>query len=208
MTSIKVVPTGSVVVDSLPFSGAGTLDQADRLECCGVSAVVGYLGVMSVDRLRYVLDGGLGFMPVTLAGEYEDGAQDELAQLRALGIPAGVTVWLDLEGMKAWKDDPVQLCAKIDAWAAPVADAGYVAGLYCGVPQPLTSKELGDRPRITRYWAGQGRQVDRFGNLSEPTAGYCMRQFFPSVTWCGVLLDANMTGQDYRGRLPTMLVAG
>lgn len=206
-TSVKVLPVGSVVVDSLQFSNTGTQEQADALSRRGVACMVGYLGAMNSDRLARVLCYGKGFMPVTFGGEYEDGARDELAQLKALGIPPGVTVWLDLEGMKAWKDDPAKLIAKLNAWAEPIAAAGYVAGLYCGVPQPLTSKELGDLPRFTRYWAGQGRQVDRFGNLSEPTPGYCMRQFFPSVTWGGVLVDANMVGQDYRGRLPTMLTA-
>jgi len=207
MPTIKVIPTGSVVCDSLPFSNGGTEDQADKLQLLGVKCMVGYLGAMNRTRLQFILDQGMGFMPVTFAGEYEDGSSDELAQLKALGIPPGVTVWLDLEGMKAWKDDPVQLIAKLNAWSAPIAAAGYVAGLYCGVPQPLTSKELGDLPQFTRYWAGQGRQVDRFGNLSEPTPGYCMRQFFPSVTWAGVLVDANMVGADYKGRFPTAVFA-
>ena len=205
MSSVKIVPVGSLVVDSLPFSQAGTAGQAIYVKAQCVRAMVGYLGVINQARLAHVLNAGLGFMPVTLAGEYTDGPQDELAQLKALGIPPGTTVWLDLEGMKAWKADPKMLIQQIEDWAAPIAAAGYVAGLYAGVPQPLTSKELGDLKRITRYWKGQGRQVDRTGALSEPTNGWCMTQMFPSYSMGGVWIDANMVGQDYKGRVPTMV---
>lgn len=206
MNSIKVVPVGSVVVDSLPFSNTGTLDQADKLELAGVKCFAGYLGAMTQKRLLDVLESGMGFMPVTFGGEYEDGSQDELAQLRALGIPPGVTVWLDLEGRKAWDTEASKLLGLIEAWAAPISAAGYVAGLYCGVPQPLTGKQLYKLSGITRYWKGQGRQVDRpTGAIAEPDCGFCMTQMYPSITLAGVLVDANMVGQDYRGRLPTML---
>jgi hypothetical protein len=108
--------------------------------------------------------------------------------------------------MKAWKSDPKTLTAKIEAWAAAINAGGYIAGLYAGVPQPLTSKELGDLRGVTRYWKGQGRQVDRFGNLSEPTNGWCMHQMFPSFHMGGVWVDANMVGNDYKGRVPTMVI--
>lgn len=202
------VKVGSVVVDSLPFSQAGTATQANGLSSSGVSVFVGYLGVINRERLAHVLNAGLGFMPVTLAGEYEDGPQDELAQLKALGIPAGCTVWLDLEGMKAWKTDPKVLIAKIEAWAAPIVAAGYIAGLYCGVPQPLSSEELWALKGITRYWKGQGRQVDRYGELAEPSGcGWCMYQMYPSYNMGSppVWVDSNMVGQDYKGRTPTMV---
>lgn len=193
-------------MDSLPFSNSGSLDQADNLQIKGACALVGYLGAMNCNRLNCVLEAGLGFMPVTFGGEYEDGAQDELAQLKALGIPPGVTVWLDLEGRKAWDTEASKLIGLIESWAAPIAAAGYVAGLYCGVPQPLTSRQLYKLSGITRYWKGQGRQVDRpTGAIAEPDCGFCMTQMYPSVTWAGVLVDANMVGQDYRGRLPTAM---
>ncbi len=209
MSRSEIVKVGSVVVDSLPFSNAGTMAQAGALRTAGAVALVGYLGAMSKTRLAAVLAAGMGYMPVTFAGEYSDGPQDELLQLAALGVPKGVTVWLDLEGLTAWKSDPIKLIQMIEDWAAPIVDAGYIAGLYAGVPQPLTSEELWKLKGITRYWKGQGRQVDRFGNLSEPSGcGWCMTQMFPSFymgnppTW----VDANIVGQDYRGRLPTMMV--
>lgn len=205
---IQNVPVGSVVVDSLPFSQNGTAAQAAGLRFGGAVALVGYLGVINSRRVESVLNAGLGFVPVTLAGAYNNGPEDELKQLSALGIPKGATVFLDLEGMAAWKADPLVLIQKIEAWAATVTTAGYLAGLYAGVPQPLTSEELFKLKGITRYWKGQGRQVDRFGKLSEPSGcGWCMTQMFPSYNMgCpAVWVDGNMVGQDYKGRVPTMV---
>lgn len=203
---------GALVVDSLPFSMGGTLAQAKALKERGVACLVGYLGSINATRLKHVLDAGLAFSPVTFAGEYEDGPADEIGQLKALGIPAGASVWLDLEGMKAFKSDPVQLAAKINAWADAIKGAGYMPCLYVGVPQPFTSEEL-YALRVVRYWHGQGSVRDRFGNLAEPfrsfsaCRGWNMIQAAPSVTWAGVLVDANLVLGDYRGEVPAWVVA-
>lgn len=193
---------GAVVCDSLPFSQGGTAEQAKALQASGVDAVAGYLGAMTVPRLAALLDAGMAYVPVSFAGEYNDGPADEMAQLRALGIVAGVTVWLDLEGMAAFHAEPSVLIGKINAWALAVEAAGYVPGLYVGVPQPLTSSELGALA-VKRYWRGQGSVRDRRNALAEPTPGWCMTQMFPSVVRGGVLVDCNMVGQDYKGRVPT-----
>src|SRR5690348_11289341 len=112
---IETAFVGARGVDSLPFSQSGTAEQAQKLAARGVDFLVGYRGVRNAARVGYVLDAGLAFMPVTLAGEVFDGAADELAQLRALGIPPGCTVWLDVEGKKTL-DVPVgELAAEINA---------------------------------------------------------------------------------------------
>lgn len=206
---------GARVVDSLPFSLGGTAAQARALRASGIDGLVGYLGHMTSARLADVLAAGLTYMPVTIAGEYEDGAADEIAQLRALGVPAGVTVWLDLEGTPTLRQDPAALARKVDSWAVDVAGAGYQPGLYLGVPQPLTSDELW-RLRVVRYWQGMGSIRDRHGALAEPTGcGWCMRQlwhggrdgggqWWPSSTAPErVFVDVNAVCADFRGRLPT-----
>ncbi len=198
---------GQVVVDSLPFSQSGTAAQAIALKASGVDAVAGYLGVISADRLKSILAAGLAFLPVTLAGEYNDGPNDEIGQLKALGIPAGVTVFLDLEGLSSFKADPAGLIVKIDAWASAVSAAGYVPGLYVGVPQPLTSEELW-KLKVSRYWRGQGSVRDRNNVLAEPSGcGWCVTQMYPSHTRGDTWVDSNMIGHDYRGRTPSWVVA-
>jgi hypothetical protein len=203
---VEQAAVGARVVDSYPFSEGGDLPLAEALAADGVQCLVGYLGHMNAFRLSAVLAAGLAFMPVTTAGEYEDGAADEITQLKALGIPSGCTVWLDLEGQKAFHSDPSTLLAKLRAWAQAIAAAGYMPGLYVGVPQPLTSEELYQLPFV-RYWRGQGSIRDRNNALAEPSCGWCMTQMFPQHMRAGVLVDDDIVGQDYRGRVPAWLRA-
>lgn len=197
---------GAIGFDSLPFSMGGTAANAKAWKVRGADFFVGYLGKMNKARLDAVLDAGLAFMPVTLAGEYNDGADDEIAQLRALCLPAGCSVWLDVEGQKAFATPPAELIAKIDTWATAIQAAGYMPCLYVGVPQPLTSDELWNL-KVQRYWRGQGSVRDRTNALAEPTkCGWCMTQMYPSITVGGVLVDANIIGQDYKGRVPAWVV--
>lgn len=218
---IETAFVGARLVDSYPYSLGGNEKQARALKERGVDGIIGYLGCMNAARLGYVLDAGLAFMPVTLAGEVFDGAADELAQLRALGIPEGATVWLDVEGPKMygveWSLLPVakrdQIAAKlivdINAWAKTIAGAGYIAGLYIAPPQPLSGPELA-KLAVTRYWNSAGRVWDRNGKVwDEPEGvGFCMRQGYPQGNFEGtdVFVDPDMVWQDRKGRLPTWVV--
>ena len=201
------IPIGARVCDSLPFSQAGTAQQAIDLRAAGADALAGYLGVINATRVGYLHAAGLAYVPVTLAGEYNDGPNDEIAQLKALGVPPQATVFLDLEGLSAFKANPAELIVKINTWANAITAAGYIPGLYVGVPQPLTSDELWGL-RVSRYWRGQGSVRDRNNNLAEPAGcGWCMTQMYPSRHRGGVWVDDNMVGQDYRARVPTWVVA-
>jgi len=232
---MKVVSAfpGARVVDSLPFSQGGTAEQARKLVSSGVEGFVGYLGAMNPARLSYVLDAGLAFMPVTFAGEYKDGAADEIAQLTALGIPRGVTVWLDLEGIEAWNTPPNELIRLINSWAFDIKSSGWMPGLYVGAPQPLTGKQLYSLG-VVRYWLGIGRAVakltpDQAAKLAAltgssqldayPDCGWCMRQDWHGnpvpgrpggQLWkdTGVFVDVNQVQADHQGRLPAWVVAG
>jgi len=204
---------GARGVDSLPFSQGGTAAQARALKASGIDFFVGYLGAMNATRLGSILAAGLAFMPVTFAGEYFDGPADELAQLKALGIPQGCTVWLDLEGIKSFNWPAQDLIAKIDAWATAMTTAGYVPGLYVGSPQPLTADEL-YRLKVVRYWKAPSRVGDRNGKTWDgPACGFCCWQMWPQKNWPNdtdpnrVFVDVNMIGQDFRERVPTWAVA-
>ncbi len=198
---------GARVCDSLPFSQSGTTAQAVALRAASVDAVAGYLGVINNVRLSYILAAGMAYVPVALAGEYNDGAADELAQLKLLGVPAGVTVWADMEGLVASQTPHAVILDRLNAWSFDITKAGYLAGLYVGVPQPLTSSELYQMPNFKRYWRGQGSIRDRAAHLAEPDCGWCMTQAYPSVAIGGCLVDFNQASEDYRGRLPTWAVS-
>lgn len=219
------------VVDSLPFSQGGTVDQARALRASGIHGLIGYLGAMTKKRLGIILGAGLAFMPVTFAGEYKDGAADELAQLAALEIPKGTTVWLDLEGIEAWNTPAAELIRLIESWGKAIVAAGYEAGLYVGAPQPLTGKQLFGLRYITRYWLGIGRCVGKDGLDAYPDCGWCMRQDWHNnpdlaaynlkggMLWPPhetdphlpdshrTFVDVNSIQADHRGRLPTWVVA-
>lgn len=199
---IESARVGAIVVDSLPFSEAGDVKQARALKAAGVSCLVGYLGVIDRDRLAAALDAGLAFLPVTRAGAYSNGAADELAQLAALGIPHGTTVWLDVEGPQAFHSDPSELAVAINRWADAIGASGYQPALYVGVPQPLTSAEL-SALHVVRYWRGQGSIRDRHNALAEPSRGWTMTQVWPSIVMGGTLVDANIVGEDYHRDVPS-----
>src|SRR5678815_2084683 len=111
---------------------------------------------------------------------YDGEAAVERAQ--ALGLPLGTTLFLDLEGPKAYATPPAELVAKINRWALDVHTNGYVPGIYVASPQPLTTDELTNL-HVVRYWRAPSRIVDRHGALAEPKPGWCMYQMWPSKTW-------------------------
>lgn len=201
---------GARCVDSLPFSQGGTFEQAKALKARGVDCLIGYLGAMNVDRLEHVLLAGLAFQPVTFAGEVFDGAADELAHLKALGVPRGATVWLDMEGEKCLNYPFAELTRLTNAWANAIQNAGYIAGLYTAPPQPFTGPELA-KLAVTRYWKSAGRIQDRNGKIwDEPEGcGFCMFQGYPQGLFLdtGVFVDPDMIWHDRKGRVPTWVVA-
>jgi hypothetical protein len=227
----QVAFPGARAVDSLPFSMGGTMSQAATLRDSGIHCLIGYLGAMTPKILAIVLAAGLAFMPVTFAGEYKDGAADEIAQLKALNIPAGTTVWLDLEGINAWNTPADELSTLIESWGKAIVGAGYMAGIYVGAPQPLTGKQLYALKYITRYWLGIGRCVGKDGLDAYPQCGWCVRQdwhnnpdlaqhklnggmLWPPVSHYPLLpmsdrtfVDTNGIQADHQGRLPTWVVA-
>jgi hypothetical protein len=223
MKAVKAFP-GARGVDSHPFSVGGTAVQARALKATGIDFFIGYLGLIDKIRLRHVIDAGLAFMPVTLAARYDGG--QAVAQCNALGLPKGIVVWLDLEGLDAWNTPAPKLMTKIEAWAAKVVAAGYIAGLYVGAPQPLNGKQLYALKGITRYWLGIGRCVGKepkakkeFTGLPDgiidayPERGWCVRQDWhgqkTGMYWknTGVFVDTNSVQVDHKGDLPVWAVA-
>lgn len=190
---------GARVTDSVTSIDAG---RAARLKAAGFDGVMQYLGDVTADALQAILGAGLGFMPCTYADRFD--GPTTVAELQAIGYPKGGTVWLDVEGVALMA--PADIIAKINAWGAAVAFAGYVAGMYVGAGCPLTSAELWAL-NVTRYWHSLSRVIDRLGVLAEPECGWCMLQLFDSQMRAGVWVDINAVQKDYRGRLPIWAIA-
>ncbi len=120
-----------------------------------------------------------------------------------MGFPAGVTVWLDLEGPGGTAAD---ITAWVNAWAHEVKAAGYDAGLYVGYGTQLTSHEL-YALAVDRYWHSVSRVTDSANALAEPTCGWCMYQLNPSVMRCATWVDVDVVQEDYQGRVPNWVTA-
>lgn len=197
----RAVPPGSRGTDSVQDIRP---DQAKALRASGFDFAVRYLHNTTRDEVEGIISAGLGFMPVTYAGAF-NGA-DAVAHCAAIGLPTGVTVWLDLEGQNVFHLDPQIVIDSVNAWARPVRAANFQPGLYVGVPQPLTSEEL-YALAVVRYWRGQGSIRDRHNALAEPKCGWCVYQTYPSQMRCGVYVDVDITQQDYEKRAPMYATA-
>ncbi len=159
---VEPAEIGALVVDSLPFSLGGTAAQALALRAAGVRCLVGYLGAMNATRLGYLMAAGLAFMPVTfgMAPKYYSGSKTA-ADCKVLGLPPGCSVWLDLEGLPAFHEDPALLIANANSWAADVAAAGYMPCLLRGRPStPHERRALGSSacPILARARRHQGSE--------------------------------------------------
>jgi Rv2525c-like, glycoside hydrolase-like domain len=73
------------------------------------------------------------------------------ANARAIGLPAGLNLWLDLEGVSntSSHQDVIDYC---NNWFSAVDGAGYVSGVYVGANAVLTGDELFLRLRTMHYW--------------------------------------------------------
>jgi hypothetical protein len=191
---------GARGTDSVTLIDAVT---AAKFKASGVDFVFQYLGTVTAQGVADIVAAGLGFMVVTYADQF-DGPK-AVAELRALDLPAGCTVWLDVESIGPTVTI-ASLKAQINSWAAAVFAAGYVPGLYVGANCQLTSLEL-YQLAVVRYWASESMIVDRNGQLAAPACGFCVVQCFPSVLWQGVEVDMDFIHEDYQNRLPSWVAA-
>ena len=170
-----------------------TADSATALRSQGIRFACRYLGSLTPVELTDILAAGMMVSPVTYADQFDGAAS--VAELRALGIPLGVTVWLDVEGVGTMV--PAIVIAKINTWAYAVSSAGYQPGLYVGANGVLSAAEL-YALNVVRYWRSMSL-------VPEPACGFCMTQLQPTTMIDGVSVDVDVVGHDYRGRLPTMV---
>lgn len=134
----------------------------------------GYLDEMTPQELfGQVESAQLPLLLYTYANEFDP--QHTLDRLRALGIPAGAHVVLDLEGVTLAPD---VLIGKCDAWGEGLLNHAFLPTLYVGAQPILTSKEISELA-VYRYHQGASRLRDRNGELAEPDRGYAMIQGRP-----------------------------
>jgi hypothetical protein len=105
----------------------------------------------------------------------------------SVGLPPGVSIWLDLEGVA--NDTPAgAVMAYCDCWYEIVSAAGYLPGLYVGAEAGLDADQI-SATRFEHFWkAGSDVPV--------PAQGYCMAQRIGGQTVDGVSYDGDLVLDD------------
>lgn len=122
-----------------------------------------------------------------------------LAWAKQLAIPVGACLVDDCEtpGQAVPTSDRI---AHVDAYAAPVAGAGYLAATYIGEGYGLTGSEWQARPNVHRYGKSCSRLLDYASNVIEPARGYSWVQGRPPNLRVGPTpIDGGLLTQDYQG---------
>lgn len=138
---------------------------------------------LTTEEGQSIIDAGLALMVVQhplAAGWVPDPnlgqsfGQFAAANSGAAGIPAGVNVWLDLEGVKAGTAaaDVIAFC---NAWFAEVEAVGYETGVYIGAAPGLTADQLYWDLKTKHYWKG-GSSAKAGVPDDIPNRGYQMIQ--------------------------------
>ena len=76
-------------------------------------------------------------------------AQQAISAAETVGYPKGAYIFVDVESTGAATEQ--QMIAWINSWSAAVQAAGYGAGVYFGVPQPVTAQDT-TQLLADRFW--------------------------------------------------------
>jgi hypothetical protein len=124
---------------------------------------------LNASEAQALLDVGLGLMVVQYvesetawtpsADKGSTNGQIAAGECEKVGVPHGVTVWCDLEGVAAGTPaaDVIDYC---NDWHQAVAAGGYLPGLYVGWLCGLTPKQLYEELRFTHYWGAYNLNDD------------------------------------------------
>lgn len=160
-------------------------------------------GDLTASEAQAILDGGLALMPVqhVLDPGWQPTAQlgeqhgaNAAAQALAIGVPAQVNLWLDLEGVNtsASAQDVIAYCSN---WFSAVATDNYLPGLYVGASCGLDGQQLYDLP-FQHYWQS-------LSNVPAiPGRGYQMVQTGHSGLVNGLSIDVDTVMVDQLGGVP------
>lgn len=125
-------------------------------------------GCLTNDEALTILNSGLALMavqhvapsPWTPSGSLGTQYGSFVAQYAAntVGLPPGMNIWLDLEGISGVaSSDVIDYCQN---WYAAVFNAGYVPGVYVGWGTELSSKQLYDDLSFQHYWSAYNNDTE------------------------------------------------
>jgi hypothetical protein len=160
--------------------GAGDLSrtEADTI----LNAGLALMAVQHVARQNWV--------PAVALGETY--GANAAANARHAGLPPGVNIWLDLEGVRADtpRQDVIDYC---NAWFAAVGVAGYATGIYVGAGIVISADDLYWNLKTKHYWKSGSNVPD------VPNRGYQLIQRIPPGADDSFNVDTDVTRTDSFG---------
>jgi hypothetical protein len=165
------------------------------------------------DEAAGLLAAGLGLMVVQhVAPEgWRPTAKDGTAygttaakECSAIGVPAGVTLWCDLEGV-ASGTSAKQVIDFCNNWHSAAAAAGFVPGLYVGFGAGLGPAQLYQDLRFTHYWAAYNLNADQFPAVRGVQMRQAERSAADKVPGYTFEFQTDFVNADKLGGRPTLL---
>ena len=173
-----------------------------------------HASALSATEARSLLNVGIGLMlvqyvesdsswnPSGAKGSTNGGVA--AAEAQKLGVPWGVTVWCDLEGVAP--GTPAQrVFDYCNRWHVAVTSAGYVAGLYVGYRAGLTPTQLYRALRFTHYWGAYNLNVDQYPANRGLQMKQLQRTTKDSVPGATIDFQVDSVNADRLGGRPTVL---
>jgi hypothetical protein len=165
-------------------------------------------GDLTKEEVQNILNTGLGLLVVQhvpYSGWSPTAEKGQLYGKRAAehcynaGIPAGVCVYLDLEGVLEGQNtsDIIDYCNR---WYDAVKQYGYIPGIYVGANSYLTGEDLYFELSFQHYWKSMSAVPD------VEYRGYEMAQF-ASDPFNGIPIDRNTILGDNLGNYPAAYFA-
>jgi hypothetical protein len=220
--SVQAAPSGSPGFDT---DTKLTSSTAEAFVKAGFKFAIRYLslsateaaGDLTTQEAQEILEAGLALMAVQHVPEPGWYPTQELGQqygqyasgnAQTVGLPAGVNVWLDLEGVNSGASAS-DVSAYCNAWFGVVSGAKYVPGLYVGAGAILDNDQLAALD-VQYYWkSGSNSGSQQPGSCFEysyPANGYCMVQSISSSDEIdGVTYDGDVVQADNCGNTPLWL---
>src|SRR2546423_1235423 len=130
-----------------------------------------HASALKVAEAKALLNAGIGIMVVQYvesesawtpsAAKGATNGAVAASECEKLGVPWGVTVWSDLEGVAPGTPSQrvIDYC---NAWHTAVSRVGYVPGVYVGYRAGLTPGQLYRALKFTHYWAAYNLNVEQY----------------------------------------------
>ena len=126
------------------------------------------------------------------------------SEAQKLGVPWGVTVWCDLEGV-APATPAQRVIDYCNRWHIAVTSAGYVAGLYVGYRAGLTPTQLYRALRFTHYWGAYNLNTDQYPSTRGLQMKQAVRTARDAVPGTAIDFQVDRVSADKLGGRPTLL---